>query len=85
VFLIGLGMLFLLKLPFFPAILVVAGLSMFVSAAARGSITDGFRHAFWLFGLALLFTIPRLWVPIMVVLIGLNVLFDVMCRAARRP
>jgi hypothetical protein len=85
VFLIGLGLLFLLKLPFFPAILVVAGLASFASAAGHGRALAGFKSAFWLFGFALLFTIPRLWVPTMIVLIGLNVLFDVACRAARRP
>jgi hypothetical protein len=85
VFLIGLGLLFLLKAPFFPAILVVIGLSMFVSAAARGKVAEGLQHTIWLFGLAVLFTIPRLWVPGIFVLIGLHALFGQMCKTARRP
>jgi hypothetical protein len=85
VFLIGLGAIFLLKAPIFPAILVVIGLSVFVSAAARGGVVNGLKHAFWLFGIAVLFAIPRLWFPGLLVLIGLNVLFEMAQRAMQRP
>lgn len=85
VFVIGLGLLFLLKAPFFPAILVVIGLSVFVKRAARRGLASGLRHALWLFGLALLFTIPRLWLPVLFVLFGLNVLLKVVQKATQRP
>lgn len=85
IFLVGLGLLFLLKLPFFPAILVVIGLSLFVSEAARGNVVVGLRNTIWLFGLAVLFTIPRLWMPGIFVLIGLHALLGGICRPARRP
>jgi Double zinc ribbon len=84
-FLIGLGLLFLLKLPFWPAILVVWGLAHFVNYALRGRVLDGFAHTLWLFGLAFLFTVPRLWFPGMIILVGLSMLLHLGQRYARRP
>lgn len=84
-FLIGLGALFLLKLPFWPGILIVAGVAAFISEAARGRYYKGLTSVIWLFGLAFLFTVPRLWWPGMFAIIGLNILLDMLRRSLRHP
>lgn len=84
-FLIGLAALFLLKLPFWPGILIVIGLTAFISEAGRGRYYNGLSSVIWLFGLAFLFMVPRLWWPGMLVIVGLNILLDVLRRALRRP
>lgn len=84
-FLIGLGALFLLKLPFWPGILILAGLVAFVGESLRGRYFSGLSSILWLFGLAFLFSVPRLWWPGILVLIGLSVLLDMARRALRRP
>ena len=81
VFMIGIGLILLLKIPFWPAILVVCGLSSFLSAAGRGRVGGGLSSALWLFGLAFLFTTPRLFVPGLITLIGLSMILNLgRCR-----
>lgn len=85
IFMIGLAALFLLKLPFWPGILIVAGVVAFVSEAARGRYFKGLSSVIWLFGLAFLFMVPRLWWPGMFAIIGLNILIDMLRRSLRQP
>lgn len=85
IFLIGLGLIFLLKAPFWPTILVVIGLSAFVGAAWRGHTLDGLGRAIWLFGIAFLLTVPRLLWPGVLVLVGVSLLLDWAKRAVRHP
>ncbi|HMQ34923.1 MAG TPA: zinc-ribbon domain-containing protein [Chloroflexaceae bacterium] len=84
-FLIGLGALFLLKLPFWPGILVVIGIVAFTAEALRGRPLEGMGTVIWMFGLAVMFTVPRLWWPGILVLVGLSVLLEMIKSAARRP
>jgi len=76
VWIIGIGLILLLKIPFWPTILVVGGLSLFLSAAGRGRVGGGLRSAIWLFGLAFLFSVPRLFVPGMIALVGLSIILN---------
>lgn len=83
-FLIGLGLLFLLKLPFWPAILAVWGVSVLADTLTRGSGLKGFGNAFWLMGLALIFTAPsRYFMPGIIILVGMSIFFG-MIRSGRR-
>lgn len=81
IFLICLGVLLLLKAPFFPAILVVAGITDFVRKAGTGRAAGGLRSLLWLFGIAFLFFMPKLFWPGILVLVGLNVLLDMVLRS----
>ncbi|NTU86402.1 MAG: hypothetical protein HGA45_44905, partial [Chloroflexales bacterium] len=85
IFLIGLGALLLLKLPFWPGILIIAGLTAFASEAMRGRYFNGLNSVLWLFGIAFLFMVPRLWWPGVLVLVGISVLLNMARRAARGP
>ncbi len=80
VFLIGMGLIFLLKLPFMPAILVLIGLTNFVSFALRGEILNGLSPLIWMFAIAMFFFNSRLAMPAIFVAIGLQVILS----AARR-
>lgn len=84
-FLLGLAALFLLKLPFWPGILVIVGITSFASESLRGRYYNGLSSVLWLFGIAFLIMVPRLWWPGILVIIGLNILLDVARRALRRP
>ncbi|PDV97202.1 zinc ribbon domain-containing protein [Candidatus Chloroploca asiatica] len=75
IFLVGLALLFFTR-QFWPGILVVVGLTSFVSEALRGRYFNGLNSIIWLFGLALLFTIPRIFLPGILVLIALTVAVD---------
>ncbi|MGQ9926260.1 MAG: zinc ribbon domain-containing protein [Chloroflexaceae bacterium] len=85
VFLIGFGGLMLARVPIWPAILFVIGMTVFAVKATSGRIIEGLFGIIWLFGLGVLFTVPRLFWPGVLVLIGLTVLLDVLRRTAGRP
>jgi hypothetical protein len=85
VFLVGLGLLMLLKAPIWPTILIVIGLSSFARAAVRGRAAAGLGAVLWLFGLAVLFSIPRLLVPGLIAIAGISVLLHLGGRRARWP
>jgi|YNPNPStandDraft_1061719.scaffolds.fasta_scaffold07946_4 ribosomal protein L40E len=85
VFLIGFGVLMLTRVPIWPAILFVIGVTVFAVKAMSGRIMEGLFSVIWLFGLGVLFTVPRLFWPGVLVLIGLTVLLDMLRRAAGRP
>lgn len=84
VFMIGIGVLLLLRLPFWPMILVVIGLASFVSEATRGRLFNALQGSFWMFGLAFLFSVPRLFVPGIIILVGLSALLSWLDRMNRR-
>ncbi len=85
VFLIGFGGLMLTRVPIWPAILFVIGLTVFVVKAMSGRIIDGLSSVIWLFGLGVLFTVPSLFWPGLLVLIGLTALLNLLRRAAAGP
>ncbi len=84
-FLIGIGGLFLLKLPFWPGILFLVGATLFISESLRGRSFNGLNSLLWLCGLGLLIALPNLWCSNVLLLIGLSVLFDIVRRRAGRP
>jgi predicted nucleic acid-binding Zn ribbon protein len=71
-FLIGMGLIFLLKLPFLPALFVLIGLTTFIGSAVSGNILAGLSPLVWMFAMAIFFAIPRLGVPAIFVAIGLQ-------------
>jgi predicted nucleic acid-binding Zn ribbon protein len=71
-FLIGLGLIFLLKLPFLPALFVMIGLTTFIGLAISGNALAGLSPLIWMFALAIFFAIPRLGVPAIFVALGLQ-------------
>lgn len=85
IMLIGLGALLLLKLPFWPGILIVVGLASFLGEAMRGRYINALSSVLWLFGLAFLFMVPRLWWPGILVLVGLSVLLGLLRQSTRCP
>lgn len=85
ILLIGLAVLFMLRLPIWPMILIVVGISTFVNEALRGRFYNGLSSVLWLFGLAMLFTIPRLFFPGLLILIALSIVLGFARRALRIP
>jgi DNA-directed RNA polymerase subunit RPC12/RpoP len=72
IFLIGLGLIFLLKLPFLPALFVIMGLTTFIGSAMSGNVLAGLSPLVWMFALAVFFAVPRLGVPAIFVALGLQ-------------
>lgn len=85
IILIGIGVLLLARIPFWPGILFVIGVSSFVTEASRGRIFQGIGSVIWLFGIAILFLVPRLWWPGLLVLIGLSILLGMVQRSLGKP
>lgn len=85
VFLIGLGALLLLKMPFWPGILIIVGVTAFVSEALRGRYFNGLSSIIWTFGIAFLIMVPRLWWPGILVLAGVSMLIEMVRRSTCRP
>jgi len=85
ILLIGLAVLFMLRLPIWPMILIVVGISSFVNEATRGRFYNGLSSVLWLFGLAMLFTVPRLFLPGLLILIALSIVLGFARRALRIP
>jgi ribosomal protein L40E len=85
ILLIGMGVLFLSKLPFWPLILFVVGLSVFVGSAVRGRVGEALAGGLFFFGLAVLFRLPHLLVPGMIALVGITTLLRLAMRRARWP
>lgn len=73
VFLIGLGLLWLSDIAFFPGILLVFGLVGLVSSLVTREIVDGLQTVLWMGGLYVMFAYD-LWWPGIVILIGLSML-----------
>lgn len=72
IFLIGMGLIFLLKLPFLPALFVILGLTTFIASAASGNALGGLSPLVWMFAMAVFFAVPRLGVPAIFVALGLQ-------------
>ena len=73
ILLIGLGIIFLTNIDFFPAILVVIGLAGLPESVAQKGFWAGIQSAVWLIGIAILFILDIFW-PGILILIGLSML-----------
>lgn len=77
--LIGIGLIFLLKLDFFPAILAVVGSSSIGAGLAAGRGWYGLQSGIWLVGLAIIFYFDIFW-PGILILIGISTLIGALTR-----
>lgn len=59
-----------------PNILMVLGIAQLIFHFQRGAIAAGMRNAIWLFGLGILFLMPRLFFPGLLLLVGLTFLLE---------
>lgn len=79
VFIIGLGLMFLGTLPWWPGILLVIGASSLARSLAEGQRWASMQGAVWMIGLGLLF-----WggfsFPMLLILIGVSMLVGVVFR-----
>jgi hypothetical protein len=78
-FLVGLALLFFSR-SFWPGILVLVGVTSFISALARGRLQDGIGGLIWMLGLAFLFAVPKLFFPGILVLIALSMVLHKIFR-----
>ncbi len=79
ILLIGLGIIFLTDIGFWPWILVVVGLAGLPASVAMKRGWYGWQGFFWMAGLALLFWSGRFW-PGILILVGLSALFGALTR-----
>lgn len=79
IFLIGIGILFLTKIDFFPWILVVIGVSSLPGSVAQKGFWAGIQGFIWLVGLAILFATETFW-PGILILAGLSILAGAIVR-----
>jgi len=79
VFLIGLALLFMGGIAFWPGILYVIGASALARAVVERSVWGALNGLVWLFGLAFLFTTGWWW-PGILILVGLSMMFSAIGR-----
>lgn len=79
IILVGIGLIFLLNIDFFPAILVVIGLASLPGSLAQKGLWAGIQGSVWLIGLAILFATDKLW-PGILILIGLSMIGGALVR-----
>ena len=79
IILIGIGIIFLANIDFFPAILVVIGLAGLPESVAQKGFWAGIQSAVWLIGIAALFTFDIFW-PGILILIGLSMVAGALVR-----
>jgi len=77
--LIGIGLIFLLRMPFFPTILAVLGLSSILAGFASGRGWQGVQGGIWLVGLFFLFYYEIFWPGILIVA-GVSILIGAITR-----
>jgi hypothetical protein len=84
-FLIGIGLILLFKMDFFPAILAVLGTSSILAGLATGRGWEGLQGGLWLVGLFFLFQFDIFWPGILIVL-GVSSLVGALTRGTfKRP
>lgn len=79
IMLIGIGLLFLTGIGFWPWILLVIGLAGLPASLAQERGWYGWQGLFWLVGLAILFATDLIW-PGILILIGVSMLFGAVTR-----
>ena len=79
IILIGIGIIFLANIDFFPAILVVIGLASLPESVAQKGFWAGIQSAVWLIGIAVLFAFDIFW-PGILILVGLSMVAGALVR-----
>lgn len=79
ILLVGIGVIFLAGIDFFPWILVVIGLAGVPGSVASKGFWAGLQGAVWMIGLALLFAFDAFW-PGILILVGLSMLAGSLVR-----
>ncbi len=79
IILIGIGLIFLLDIDFFPAILVVVGLASLPGSLANEGLWAGIQGAVWLIGFAILFATGKIW-PGVLILVGISIVGGALVR-----
>jgi hypothetical protein len=79
IILIGIGIIFLANIDFFPAILVVIGLAGLPESVAQKGFWAGIQSAVWLIGIAVLFAFDIFW-PGILILIGISMVAGALVR-----
>ena len=74
VFIIGLGLLFMTGISFWPGILFVIGASSIARGVAQGENWYNIPGGVWMIGLGLLFLFNFQW-PVILILVGVSMLF----------
>lgn len=74
VFIIGLGLLFMTGISFWPGILFVIGASSIARGMAQGENWYNVPGGVWMIGLGLLFLFNFQW-PVILILVGVSMLF----------
>ena len=82
IFMIGIGVIFLLNLDFWPWILVVIAASSFLSSISRRGFA-ALQGPFWLIGIALIIWQGWSIFPVILILIGLSSLFKILSSKAQ--
>jgi hypothetical protein len=77
IFMIGIGLIFLLNLEFWPWILVVIAASSFLSSVSRRGLS-ALQGPAWLLGIALVIWQGWSIIPVIFILIGLSSLFKIL-------
>lgn len=77
-FMIGLGVIFLFNIPFWPWILALIGITSVPSSIAEDGLWAGLQSFVWMVGLAIMFATGQ-WALILV-LIGLSTMLSAMVR-----
>ncbi|MCD4686927.1 MAG: hypothetical protein K8S97_13435 [Anaerolineae bacterium] len=77
-FMIGLGVMFLLNIPFWPWILALIGITSVPSSIAEDGLWAGLQTLVWMGGLAIIFATGQ-WALILI-LIGLSTMLGAMVR-----
>lgn len=77
--LIGVGLIFLLKQPFFPTILAVLGLASILAGLAVGRGWHGIQGGVWLVGFYFLFRFD-IFFPGILILLGVSALLGALTR-----
>jgi hypothetical protein len=75
IWLIGLGILFLTKISFWPGILILVGLTSYIQEAARGRTQHALRSLIFFLGLTILFWTNRFF-PGILILLGVMALIS---------
>lgn len=79
IILIGIGIIFLADLDFFPWILAVAGLASLPGSVAAEGLWAGLQGFVWMGGLAILFALDLIW-PGILLLIGASMIVGALVK-----